>query len=332
MIAERPLTTPDRTPLVIDQFLGPDYAFYCGDTVEAIRGVPDNAMGLWIQSVPFPGMYVYSNTPRDMGNCHDIGEFGEQFRFLSGEMLRTTMPGRNCWIHISQMLAFKSRDEFVGLHPFRELTINVMRESGWAYYGECVIGKDPQYKAIRSKDDTLLFKTLATDGARLRPALNDYMLIFHKQGENPVPVRAGVSEKYGNPYGWVTSEQWISWASGIWPCRSEEHPDGIAECDVLQVREARNEDDQRHLCPLQLEAIRRPILLQTNPGEIVATAFGGVASELYTALKLGRKAWGCELKPDYWRQGCKNIRRVIADRGQITMNGLFSDDDSTGAL
>jgi DNA modification methylase len=319
-----------ETPLVLDEFIGPDWAFYNADTVEAVKGIPDNSIALWVQSPPFPTMYVYSNTPRDMGNCRDAEEFARQFRFLAGEMLRATMPGRNCWMHVSELLAMKNRDEYIGMKKFCSPIIDVMEEAGWRYYGECVIEKNPQVKASRSNDNTLLFKTAAKDAAQLRPALNDYMLLFHKDGVNPRPVRALISEKYGNPNGWITDEQWIQWANGIWFAKSQAHPDGIDETDVLQARPEKGEGDIRHLCPLQLPAIARTVLLHTNPGDIVGTAFGGIGSELYVSLKLGRKAWGCELKPEYFQQGCRSIKRAMAERGQLTMTGsLFDLDEMT---
>lgn len=301
---------------------GEGWKILLGDCVARMPEIPTDSVGLSVFSPPFPGMYVYSNTPRDMGNCHDIEEMIRQMSYMLPELLRITMPGRTAAVHLCQMQAFKSRDGYAGLKDFRGATIQAFEQAGWIYYGEVCIDKDPQYKAIRSKDNSLLFKTLANDAAQLRMASADYMLQFRKPGDNPVPIRAGISEKY-NSNGWITSEEWIEWAAPVWYKRSQDYAGGIAECDVLNVSTARDEEDERHLCPLQLGVIERCIKLWSNPGEVVFSPFAGIGSELFMALKLGRRALGVELKPSYFEQAVRNCKRALGEKSQMSLEGLF---------
>jgi DNA modification methylase len=204
----------------------------------------------------------------------------------------------------------------VGLKDFRGATIAAMEAGGWTYYGEVCIDKDPQVKAIRTKDRGLLFKTLANDAAHMRMASADYLLQFRKPGENPRPIRAGVSEKYGNESGWITQEEWIEWAAPVWYRASPDYPGGIRETDVLNVAIAREGEDERHLCPLQLGVIERAIKLWTAPGDLVLSPFAGVGSEGVGALRFGRRFVGVELKRSYWDTARRNLGDVIVEGGQ----------------
>jgi hypothetical protein len=251
------------------------------------------------------------------------------------------MPGRTCAIHLTQSVAFKGADGYIGLKDFRGRVIAAMEDAGWIYYGEVCIDKDPQVKAIRTKDAGLQFKSLATDSARMHMALADYLLQFRKPGDNPAPIRAGVSEKYGNPDGWITPEEWIEWAAPVWyrslsserpdhggPSQAELLPDypglyqasdGIRETDVMNVSQAREPGDERHLCPLQLCVIERAVRLWSNPGDLVFTPFAGIGSELCVAIKCGRQALGIELKRSYFNAAVRNIRRAEVEAGQVTL-------------
>ena len=189
-----------------------------GDSVETINSIADNSVGLSVFSPPFPGMYVYTDSPHDMGNAADIAEMIDQFSFLMApdKMMRVLMPGRSVFIHITQGVAQLGRDGFIGIKDFRGAIIEMMNGHSWQYYGEVTIDKNPQVKAIRTKDSGLMFKSLANDAARMHPALSDMLLQFRKPGENPEPIRAGKSYQYGNMNGWVTSEDWILWARPVW--------------------------------------------------------------------------------------------------------------------
>ncbi len=291
---------------------GDGWTLYQGDCLEVVAGFTPNTIGLSVFSPPFPGMYVYSDSPRDLGNTHDLREFARSMRILSAELLRVTMPGRSCAIHLTQTVAQKVRDGYVGIKDFRGSVIKTMERAGWVYYGEVTIDKDPQVKAIRTKDQGLLFKTLAKDSSKMHMALADYVLQFKKPGENTVPIAAGISERYGNTDGWITSEEWIEWAAPVWYRAGPDYPGGILETDVLNVRQARDERDERHLAPLQLGVIERCVKLWSAPGDLVLSPFAGIGSEGVVALQHGRRFVGVELKPSYWNVARRNLAHAKA--------------------
>ncbi len=290
-----------------------DYELFLGDCVEQIKNVADESVGLSVFSPPFPGMYVYTDSVADMGNSKDFRELIDHFKFLIPDLLRITQPGRSCCIHLTQGVAFKWVDGYIGLKDFRGEIISAMSEAGWVYYGEVTIDKDPQVKAIRTKDRGLLFKTLAKDASNLHMALADYLLQFKKPGESPEPIRAGISEKYDNPDGWITPDEWIEWAAPVWYRQTPDYPGGIRETDVLNVRQARETNDERHLCPLQLGVIERAVKLWSNPGDIVFSPFAGIGSEGYEAIKHGRRFIGIELKKSYFNSANTNLKEAVRE-------------------
>lgn len=294
-------------PYETDVREGDGWRMMLGDSVERLAEIDVDSIGLTIFSPPFPGMYVYTNSPHDMGNVKTTEEMIEQYRFLIPELLRVTMPGRHCCVHLCQGVAQKMRDGYIGIRDFRGKVIEAMEDEGWVYYGEVAIDKNPQVKAIRTKDQGLQFRSLAMDSANMHMALADYLLQFRKPGDNPTPIRAGVSTKYRNPDGWITSEEWIEWAAPVWYRAGPGYPGGIRETNVLNVSAAREEADERHLAPLQLDVIERAVKLWTAPGETVLSPFGGIGSEGVVALRHGRRFVGCELKRSYWEQACRNL-------------------------
>ena len=287
-----------------------------GDCVERVGEVDDETVGLSVFSPPFPGMYVYSDSPRDMGNARDIGELIDHYRFLIPELLRVTKPGRHVAVHLCQSISVKYLDGFSGIKDFRGAVIAAMEEGGFIYYGEVCIDKDPQVKAIRTKDQGLLFKSLATDSSRMHMALADYLLQFRKPGDNAEPIRAGISERYGNPDGWITADEWIEWAAPVWYRAGEGYPGGIRETDVLNAAVAREDRDERHIAPLQLGVIERAVKLWSNPGDLVLSPFAGIGSEGYVALKHGRRFVGVELKRSYWETARRNLANA---EGQMSL-------------
>jgi len=311
-------STRDEAPYAEDIWTGDGWTIRQGDSVHLIDLVDDDAVGLTVTSVPFPGMYTYSNTPRDMGNVKDIAQMIEQLRYLMGEdkLYRATMPGRSCCIHLTQSIAFKGTDGYIGIKDFRGDVIRMMESEGWIYYGEVAIDKDPQLKAIRTKDRGLLFKTLAKNAEHMHMALADYLLQFRKPGDSPEPVRAGISSRYHNEDGWITPEEWIEWAAPVWYKQTKNYPGGIRETDVLNVLEAREADDERHLCPLQLGVCERAIKLWSAPGELVCDPFAGIGSVGYEALRHNRAFLGFELKQSYAETAVKNMQRGIRSRSQ----------------
>ena len=315
---------------------GEGWRMMLGDACERIKEIPDASIGLSVFSPPFPGMYAYTNSPRDVGNTKDIGEMIKHFEYLFGELQRVTMPGRLCCIHLMQLTAMKSREGYIGLKDYRGAVIQGMMGGGWRYAGEVTIDKNPQVQATRNKDRGLLFKSLAKDSSMMRMALADYLVYFRKDGENPVPIHAGISKRYDNPNGWITEEEWIEWAAPVWYRRIDKthegkrgttnYParmqatDGIQETDVLATRPAKDDDDEKHLCPLQLGVIERCVKLWSAPGDTVFSPFAGIGSEGHVALQFGREFVGIELKETYWRAACDALVRAEQEKW-----GLFQD-------
>jgi hypothetical protein len=326
---------------VINQEITNDFAMYHGDCVHALAGLPDNSLHLGVTSVPFPGMWVYSNSPNDMGNVTSIAQMVDQCRFLAKEMLRVLVPGRSVFIHLTQGVAQKQRDGYIGLKDFRGNMISMMESEGFIHYGEFTIDKDPQLKAMRTKDHGLMFKSLVNDSSRMHAALADTVLQFQKPGDNPLPITAGISKRYESADGWVTSDQWILWARPVWygadympgtwregftgdPC-----PDGIRETEVLNVRQARDTNDERHLCPLQLGVIERIVKVWSAPGEVVFDPFGGIGSTGFVAIAEGRKFVGCELKQSYYESAVRNLRSAVSEKTQSTIFDFIDAEEAT---
>lgn len=303
-----------------DDAEGDGWRLMLGDCVERLADVEDETVGLSIFSPPFPSMYVYTDQARDMGNVSDVEEMIAHYEFLLPELMRVLMPGRTVAVHLAQAQSRRVDGLEIGLLDFRGKTIEAMQRAGFTFYGEVTIDKNPQVKAVRTKDRGLLFKSLATDSANMRMAQADYLLQFRKPGENPNPIRAGISEKYSpDGSGWITAEEWITWAAPVWYRHSEDYPGGIRETDVLNVAAARDERDERHLCPLQLGVIERAVKLWSAPGEIVLSPFAGVGSEGYRALELGRRFVGVELKSSYFQQACRNLAKASSMKEQQTL-------------
>ena len=299
-----------------DDAQGDGWRLMLGDCIERLGEVEDDSVGLSIFSPPFPSMYVYTDQARDMGNVQSVEQMIEHFGYLVPELLRVMMPGRSVAIHLAQAQTRKRDGEEIGLRDFRGATIQAMEAGGFTFYGEVCIDKDPQVKAIRTKDRGLLFKTLAKDSANMRMAQADYLLQFRKPGENPQPIAAGISERYGNEDGWITPEEWIEWAAPVWYRAGKGYPGGIRETDVLNVSAARDERDERHLCPLQLGVIERAIKLWSAPGDLILSPFTGVGSEGYVAVSLNRQFVGVELKKSYWQTAAHNIGDMAAHTGK----------------
>ena len=315
---------------------GPAWKLMLGDSCERIKEIADGTIGLSVFSPPFPGMYAYTNSARDVGNCKSILELVTHFSFLMRDMLRATMPGRMCCVHLTQMPVFKGKDGYVGLRDFRGDVIRTMEAAGWYYYSEVTIDKNPMLKASRTKEATLLFKTLSKDSAGSRPALADYLLVFKAPGVNTVPIPSGMHRRWNPTAGWITADEWCEWASPVWYRRmpkegsNEDHAreagsetrqpwqgnypgrrqatDGIRETDVLPTAAAKDCEDEKHLCPLQLGVIERCVKLWSAPGDTVFSPFAGIGSEGYMAVKLHRRFVGCELKESYWRVAQDNLR------------------------
>jgi DNA modification methylase len=267
----------------------------------------ENSVDLVVSSIPFGALFMYSGKPQDIGNNQDgvdmeAGQFGLHMRFFIEQLQRVLKPGRNACIHIQQLLRYVNQHGYMGRRDFRGAVIEMFSQGGLEWVGEVVIPKNPQAMAQRLSLHSLMFITGKRDSTKLAPAVNDYVLIFQKPGDAEPPVKALRCSEI-NPTGWVSSEQWIAWASGVWS--------DIREMDVLDGwKAARGSDEEKHVCPLQLEVIRRCVLLYTNPGEVVLDPFMGIGSTAYVAIEAGRDAVGFELHDNYHVQALKNVEKI----------------------
>lgn len=292
--------TVEAQPYVTDDAHGEHYHSMLGDSCERLAELADNSVDLSIYSPPFDSMYTYSPNDRDVGNCANRREFLDHYRFVIDHVLRVTKPGRVSAVHCMQIPILKSREGYTGLTDFRGQIIAEHQDAGWIYYGEVVIDKNPQMQAVRTKAQGLMFVQLRRDSVKSRPALPDYVLLFHKPGDNAVPITPDIS-----------NDTWIEWARPVWF--------GIQEMDTLNPAPGTDESDERHICPLQLDLIERAVKLWSNPGETVLSPFAGIGSEGYVAIREGRRFVGCELKPSYWATGIRNLDEAEALRRQGTL-------------
>ena len=285
----------------IEQVIGENYALYHGDCVEVLKGIPDHSIGYSIFSPPFASLYTYSNSPRDMGNCRSNEEFFEHFGYLVDELLRVMKPGHNVSFHCMSFPASKERDGFIGLKDFRGDLIRAFQAKGFIFHAETVIWKDPVTQMQRTKALGLLHKTVRENACMSRQGIPDYLVTMRAPGEMVDRVKH-THENY-------PVSQWQKVASPVWM--------DIDPSDTLQYQSARDHDDERHICPLQLEVIRRGIELWTNPGDVVLTPFGGIGSEPYVALQMGRKAVAVELKDSYFKQLVRNVESATKQTADL---------------
>lgn len=284
------MTSPEDL-YVTDEVVGENFRLLLGDSCERLAELADESVHLSVYSPPFASLFTYSPSPRDLGNCATREEFLEHYTFVIRENLRVTMPGRIACVHVQQLTTQKTTHGFVGLTDFRGQVISAYVEAGWIFHGEVTVNKDPQAQALRTKAQALMFVTKNRDSSATRPALADYLLLFRKPGDNPVPIKNDVS-----------NAEWIDWAQPVWW--------NIRETRTLNVRAARDDADERHICPLQLDLIERAVRLWSNPGELVLSPFGGIGSEGYVAVRTGRRFIGCELKASYWKAGITNLQEA----------------------
>ena len=274
----------------IDQVVTDHYSIYNGDCVDVLQGLPDASIGYSIFSPPFASLYTYSNSPRDMGNVRTDAEFFEHFGYLVRELRRVMMPGRNVSFHCMLMPASKQRDGYIGLKDFRGDLIRAFQAEGFIYHSEVCIWKDPVTAMQRTKALGLLHKSVRENSAMCRQGIPDYLVTMRAPGE---------SERITHTRDEYPVDLWQKVASPIWM--------DINPSDTLQYMSAREHDDERHICPLQLEVIRRGIMLWTNPDDIVLSPFAGIGSEGYVAVEMRRRFVGVELKRSYYEQATRNL-------------------------
>lgn len=280
----------------LDQTIGEGFALYHGDCVEVLKGIPDQSIHYSIFSPPFASLYTYSNSPRDMGNCRNNDEFFEHFGYLVDELARVMQPGRNVSFHCMLFPASKERDGFIGLKDFRGDLIRAFQSKGFIFHSETVVWKDPVTQMQRTKALGLLHKSVRENASMCRQGIPDYLVTMRTPGD--------VLERVKHTHENYPVSNWQRVASPVWM--------DIDPSDTLQYTSAREHDDERHICPLQLGVIRRGVDLWTNPGDVVLSPFAGIGSEGYVSLQMGRRFIGVELKASYYQQAARNLENALA--------------------
>lgn len=302
---------------IIDQTITKTYALYNGDCIEVMKSLPAASMDMSLFSPPFADLYCYSDSPMDLGNCKNYDEFMVHFGFVVEQLARILKPGRNCVVHCMDIPAMKERDGYIGLKDFSGDIIRLFQQFGFVYHSRHLIWKDPLIEATRTKALGLMHKQLQKDSIKSRAGLPDYLLAFRNAGENQTPIEHpdGLTTYCGSedPAKGLTGIKrshniWRAYASPVWM--------DIRQTKTLNARAAREADDEKHLCPLQLDTIERACVLWSNPAEVVFTPFMGVGSEVYGAVLNGRKGVGVELKVSYYTQAVRNLAGVEAGKEQ----------------
>ena len=310
---------------VINQEFGDRWAMYHGDCVEVVKGIPDNSIHYSLFSPPFANLFTYSDSERDMGNCKGEKEFAEHFGFLVPELFRVMMSGRLLSMHCMDLPSTITHDGFMGFRDFPGHLISIFERAGFIYHSRVCIWKDPLVQATRTKQLQLAHKQICKDSAMCAMGLPDYIVTMRKPGSNPEPISHGRGfERYvgemedprqpkhddgrKNKY---SHQVWQRYASPVWF--------DINQTKTLNVQGARDDRDERHVCPLQLQTIERCLELWTNPEDTVLSPFAGIGSEGYQAIQQGRNFIGIELKESYFRTAVKNLQSVDNAHEQIQL-------------
>ena len=282
----------------INQANGENWHLYNGDCCEVVAELPDNSVDFSVFSPPFSSLYVYSDSERDMGNSDDDDQFFQHFGFLIEELMRVVKPGRLVSVHCMNLPSTITHQGYVGVRDFRGDIIRKFSELGWIYHSEVCIWKCPVVQMQRTKSIGLLHKQMCKDSAMSRQGIPDYVCTFRKPGKNENPVAGELDHWAGDDSfkseGNLSIDLWQKYASPVW--------DDINQSNTLNGRQAREANDERHICPLQLDVIERCLQLWSNPGDVVLSPFAGIGSEGYQSIKSGRKFVGVELKTSYFEQ------------------------------
>lgn len=285
----------------IEQVVTDKYTAIHGDCVEALQGLPDNCVGYSIFSPPFASLYTYSNSPRDMGNVRDDAEFFEHFDYLIAQLARVMRPGSNVSFHCMDMPASKERDGYIGLKDFPGDLLRAFQKHGFIFHSKVTIWKDPVTAMTRTKALGLLHKSIRERSEMCRQGIPDYLITVRKPGERDEHVTHTTEE--------FPVHLWQQIASPVWM--------DINPSDTLQYMSAREHDDEKHICPLQLEVIRRGVMLWSNPNDIVLSPFMGIGSEGYVAVQMGRRFVGTELKASYFKQAAANLAAAVTSTADL---------------
>jgi len=295
---------------VIDQYQTDRYAIYNGDTCEVITAIPSDSIGLSVYSPPFSSLYTYSNSDRDLGNSKNDEEFFTHFEFIVKELYRILMPGRIMAVHCMNLPTSKERDGYIGIKDFRGDLIRLFQSVGFIYHSETCIWKNPVTAMQRTKALGLLHKQIKKDACMNRMGIPDYVVFMRKPGENPVRV-SNTNETF-------PVDLWQDYASPIWDEYNSPVWWDINQSNTLN-RMFSDEESERHICPLQLDVIERCVKMYSKEGDTVFTPFMGIGSEVYQAVKMGRKGIGIELKREYFLQAKKNMQTLDDESKQISL-------------
>ena len=296
---------------VLDQVTENKYALYNGDSCEVVKEIPDNSIHYTIFSPPFASLYTYSNSDRDMGNSKGDDEFYNHFIYLAKELYRITMPGRLLSFHCMDLALMKERDGVIGLKDFPSIIRQIFEDCGFIYHSKVTIWKNPVTEMQRTKALGLLHKQIRKDSAMNRQGIPDYIVTMRKPGDNP--------ERISHTHETFPVDVWQNYASPVWM--------DIRQSDTLQKKSAREDKDERHICPLQLEVIQRCVELWTNPGDIVLDPFAGIGSVPYVAVTMGRRGIGIELKDSYYKQAKNNLEIAVRGNSMDCPVGQMSIED-----
>ena len=296
---------------VLDQVTENKYALYNGDSCEVVKEIPDNSIHYTIFSPPFASLYTYSNSDRDMGNSKGDDEFYNHFIYLAKELYRITMPGRLLSFHCMDLPLMKERDGVIGLKDFPSIIRQIFEDCGFIYHSKVTIWKNPVTEMQRTKALGLLHKQIRKDSAMNRQGIPDYIVTMRKPGDNP--------ERISHTHETFPVDVWQNYASPVWM--------DIRQSDTLQKKSAREDKDERHICPLQLEVIQRCVELWTNPGDIVLDPFAGIGSVPYVAVTMGRRGIGIELKDSYYKQAKNNLEIAVRGNSMDCPVGQMSIED-----
>ena len=296
---------------VLDKYIDSYAALYCGDTTEIITTFADNSVDMEIYSPPFSSLYTYSNSDRDLGNCKDDEEFFTHFGFITRELHRILKPGRIMAVHCMNLQTSKEKDGYIGIRDFRGDLIRAFQKVGFIYHSEVCIWKNPVTAMQRTKALGLLHKQLKKDSCMSRMGIPDYVVFMRKWGDNPSRV-THTNESY-------PVSEWQNVASPIWDEVNSPVWWDINQSDTLNARMPKDDESERHICPLQLPVIERCLRLYSNEGDVIFTPFLGIGSEVYQAVKMKRKGIGIELKPAYYEAAVQNVKNAENELNQATL-------------
>ena len=290
-----------------DQVINDEFAYYCGDCVEVSMGIPDNKADIIIYSPPFFELYVYSDDPKDMNNSANYTQFKQHYAFLLKELKRILKPGRICAVHCMDLPIQKGKEGYIGLRDFSGDLIKMHQDAGFIYHSRVTIWKNPVTEMQRTKALGLLHKTIKKDSCMSRVGIPDYVLFFRNEGENEVPITHQDTD-FNKP-DYLPVDLWQKYASPVWM--------DVDYSRTLQYRSGRDNNDEKHITPLQLDTIERILHLYSNEGEVVFSPFAGIGSEGFQAIQMKRKTMLIELKDSYFNLGVKNLKSLVEEKNSV---------------